>query len=237
MKSSKIISFSTLLLITMLACFSISNLTAMPAPVSTSTSMPVSISTPLPLPSPTPNIVLFEDNEFTNSCTVESTTDVERFVENGQFNIRVLTPLFVAWTKCTKVEYTDFIMEVDATQVSGPDNNTYGVIFRYGLDAKEFYAFLISGDGFYVFTVDGVDRKEPEFLVDWTESSVINKGSQTNHIKVVAVGGNMKYYVNDQLLGEVQDSRFSTGTIGFFAGTLEEGGVQVSFDNLKILQP
>jgi hypothetical protein len=237
MKSSKIISFSTLLLITMLACSSISNLTAMPAPVSTSTSMPVSISTPLPLPSPTPNIVLFEDNEFTNSCTVESTTDVERFVENGQFNIRVLTPLFVAWTKCTKVEYTDFIMEVDATQVSGPDNNTYGVIFRYGLDAKEFYAFLISGDGFYVFTVDGVDRKEPEFLVDWTESSVINKGSQTNHIKVVAVGGNMKYYVNDQLLGEVQDSRFSTGTIGFFAGTLEEGGVQVSFDNLKILQP
>jgi hypothetical protein len=237
MKSSKIISFSALLLITMLACSSISNLTAMPAPVSTSTSMPVSISTPLPLPSPTPNIVLFEDNEFTNSCTVESTTDVERFVENGQFNIRVLTPLFVAWTKCTKVEYTDFIMEVDATQVSGPDNNTYGVIFRYGLDAKEFYAFLISGDGFYVFTVDGVDRKEPEFLVDWTESSVINKGSQTNHIKVVAVGGNMKYYVNDQLLGEVQDSRFSTGTIGFFAGTLEEGGVQVSFDNLKILQP
>ena len=158
-------------------------------------------------------------------------------MENGQFNMRVLTPLFVAWTKCTEVEYSDFVMEVDATQVSGPDNNSYGVIFRYGLDAKEFYTFLISGDGFYVFTVDGAERDEPEFLVDWTESSAINKGAQTNRIKVAAVGGNMKYYVNDQFLGEVQDTRFSTGIVGFFAGSLDEGGVQVSFDNLIISQP
>ena len=233
MKSSKMISFSALLLVTMLACSSLSNLTATPAPVSTSTPLPL----PSPSPSPTPYPILFEDGDFTNSCIVESTKDAERFVANGQFNIRVLTPLFVAWTKCTQVEYTDFIMEVDATQVSGPDNNTYGVIFRYGLDAKEFYAFLISGDGFYVFTVDGANRKEPEILVKWTESSAINKGAQTNHIKVVAVGANMKYYVNDQLLGEVQDARFSKGAVGFFAGALDEGGVLVSFDNLKISQP
>jgi hypothetical protein len=229
MKNSKIISFFMLLLMVLSACSS-------PAAVVT-TSTPVPISTSTLLPPPTLNPVLFEDGEFTASCTFESTTDVERFVENGQFNMRVLTPLFVAWTKCTQAEYADFIMEVDATQVGGPDNNIYGVIFRYRLDAKEFYAFLISGDGFYVFTVDGVDREEPELLVDWTESAVINKGAQTNRIKVVALGGNMKYYVNDQFLGEVQDARFSAGAVGFFAGTLEEGGVQVSFDNLKISQP
>ena len=233
MKSSKIISFSALLLATMLACSSTFNLTA--------TSVPISTSTPTPLPSPTftptPYPILFEDSEFTSSCTAESTKDVERFVENGQFNMRVLTPSFVAWTECTKDKYTDFIMEVDATQVGGPDNNAYGVIFRYVLDTKEFYAFLISGDGFYVFTVDGSDLDEPEILVKWTESPAINKGAQTNHIQVMAVGGNMKYFINDQLLGEVQDTRFTTGTLGFFAGTLKEGGVQVSFDNLKILQP
>ena len=233
MKNSKVISFSVLLLATMLACSTVSNIVATP----TSTPLPTSTPTLIPTPTATPNPVLFEDDEFTDSCTLDSTTDVERFVENGQFNMRVLTPLFVAWTECTQVEYGDFILEVDATQVGGPDNNTYGVIFRYGLDAKEFYTFLISGDGFYVFTVDGAERTEPEFLVDWTESSAINKGAQTNHIKVVAVGSNMKYYVNDQLLGEVQDTRFSTGTLGFFAGTLKEGGVQVSFDNLKISQP
>ena len=229
MKSSKIISFSLLLLVTTLACSAVSNFAATP------TSAP--LPTPTLQPTPTPNPVLFEDSEFIDSCNVDSTTDVERFVENGQFNIRVLTPLYVAWTECTKVEYADFVLEVDATQVGGPDNNTYGLIFRYGIESDEFYAFLISGDGFYVFTIDGADREEPEFLVDWTESSVIKQGAQTNRLKVVAVGGNMQYYVNDELLGEVQDGRFATGTIGFFAGTLEEGNVQVSFDNLRISEP
>jgi hypothetical protein len=229
MKSSKIISFSLLLLVTTLACSAVSNFAATP------TSAP--LPTPTLQPTPTPNPVLFEDSEFIDSCNVDSTTDVERFVENGQFNIRVLTPLYVAWTECTKVEYADFVLEVDATQVGGPDNNTYGLIFRYGIESDEFYAFLISGDGFYVFTIDGADREEPEFLVDWTESSVIKQGAQTNRLKVVAVGGNMQYYVNDELLGEVQDGRFTTGTVGFFAGTLEEGNVQVSFDNLRISEP
>jgi hypothetical protein len=84
--------------------------------------------------------------------------------------------------------------------------------------------------------VDETESKNPS-SVDWTESPAINKGVQTNHINVVAVGGNMKYYVNDQLLGEVQDTRFDTGVVGFFAGSLDEGGVQVSFDNLVISQP
>lgn len=47
----------------------------------------------------------------------------------------------------------------------------------------------------------------------------------------------MKYYVNEQLLGEVQDSRFTTGTIGFIAGSIDEGGVQIAFDNLRISKP
>lgn len=47
----------------------------------------------------------------------------------------------------------------------------------------------------------------------------------------------MKYYINDQMLGEVQDSRFSTGTVGFFVGSVDEGDVRVSFDNLRISKP
>ena len=100
----------------------------------------------------------------------------------------VKSPKYVAWTECTTVEYSDFIIEVDATQVAGPDNNIYGVIFHYGLNEKEFYVFEISGDGFYTLAMDGADHTEPEIIVDWTESLAINKGQQTNHIKIVAVG-------------------------------------------------
>jgi hypothetical protein len=215
MKTPKTIFFSLLLLVTMLACSTFTNLAS----------------------SPTPSKVIFEDTEFSDSCSNESTGDVERFVESGQFIMRVVTPSYIGWTECTEVEYTDFILEVDATQISGPDNNAYGVIFRYGLEADEFYAFMISGDGYYAFSVDGASRDAPEFLAEWAESSVIKQGVQTNRLKVAALGSSMKYYVNNQLLGEVQDSRFATGTIGFFVGTVDEGDVLVAFDNLRISEP
>jgi hypothetical protein len=215
MKPTKLISFSMLLLATMLACTTVTNFAAQP----------------------TPSTVLYEETEFVNSCSTESTSDVERFVENGQFMMRVITPSYIGWTECTDVEYDDFVMEVDAAQVSGPDNNAYGVVLRYGLESDEFYAFMISGDGYYAFTVDGVNRTDPEFVADWAESSVIKQGTQTNHIKVIAVGPSMKYYVNDQLLGEVQDARFSTGTLGFFVGTVDEGDLTISFDNLRVSEP
>jgi hypothetical protein len=215
MKTPKLIFFSILLLVTMLACSTITNFTSQP----------------------TPSTVIFEDGEFVDSCNTESSSDVERFVENGQFMVKVNTPSYIGWTECTDVEYADFIMEVDATQVSGPDNNAYGVILRYGLGANEFYSYLISGDGYYAFTVDGANHDDPEFLTEWTESSAIKQGAQTNRIKVVAVGSSMKYYINDKLLGEVQDTRLTTGTIGFLVGTIDEGGVQIAFDNLRLSEP
>ncbi len=215
MRTTKLISASLLLLATMLACTTLTNLAS----------------------APTPSAVLFEDGEFTNSCDLESTADVERFVQNGQYQMRVITPSYIGWTECTEVEYADFVMEVDTTQVSGSDNNAYGVILRYGLESDEFYAFLISGDGYYAFTLDGANHADPEFLAEWTESSAIRQGAQTNHLKVVAVGPSIKYYVNDQLLGEVQDSRFTTGTLGFFVGTIDEGDLTISFDNLRVLEP
>ena len=222
MKTKKTIFFSILLLVTMLACTTITNL------ASPTNLVPIK---------PTPSKLIFEDSEFVDSCNTESTSDVERFVENGQFMMRVITTSYIGWTECTVTEYADFIMEVDARQVSGPNNDAYGVIIRYGIEADDFYSFIISGDGYYAFTVDGAKHADPEFLVDWTESPVINKGTQTNRLKISAIGSSMKYYVNEQLLGEVQDSRFTTGTIGFIAGSIDEGGVQIAFDNLRISKP
>ena len=37
---------------------------------------------------------------------------------------------------------------VDASKLGGPDDNSFGVICRYR-DAENFYAFLVSSDGYY----------------------------------------------------------------------------------------
>lgn len=233
MKHTRMILFSLLLLTTMLACSVVSNLMATTTPVPTVTPIPTITAMPS-IPSPS---VFFEDSEFTNSCSTESTSDVERFVENGQFHMLVKTPKYLGWTECTKVEFSDLILEVDATQVAGSNNNMYGAIFRYGLEDDEFYVFAINGEGSYTLTIDGVEHTEPEIIVDWTAASAIHQGQQTNSIKVVAIGGKIQYYINDQLLGEVQNERLTSGTIGFFAGSIDEGGIHVSFDNLKISKP
>jgi len=218
MKLKRPILFSALLLATMLACSTITNIGTSQV-------------------EPTPVKVIFEESEFTDACSFDSNADVERFMENGQYMLKIITPSYVGWAECTDVEYADFVVEVDASQVSGPNNNAYGLILRYGLDSDEFYAFIISGDGYYAFTVDGANRTDPEFLADWAESSAIKQGNQTNRLKVVAVGPSMKYYVNDQILGEVQDSRFTQGTVGFFAGSVDDGNVQIAFDNLRVSEP
>ncbi|MBC7876980.1 MAG: hypothetical protein H7Y59_07390 [Anaerolineales bacterium] len=239
MKHLKTILFSVLLLVASLACSAVSNLMATPTPAPTvtpaSTATPVPTSTPLPLP--TSDVVLFEDSEFTNSCNTDSTADVERSVVNGQFNMLINTAQYVGWSECTKVEFSDVIVEADAIQVAGSKDSIYGILFRYGLDDDEFYVFAVSGDGFYILAIDGAEHTEPEIIVDWTESSAIKQDQQTNHLKVVAIGSNIQYYVNDQLLGEAQDFRLTKGTVGFFVGSIEEGGIQVAFDNLKISQP
>jgi hypothetical protein len=45
-------------------------------------------------------------------------------------------------------QFDDVVLTVDAQQISGPNNNAYGLICRYQ-DEQNFYLFLISGDGYY----------------------------------------------------------------------------------------
>lgn len=234
MKNSRVYLFAALVLVATMACSTITNLGATPTPVPTNTPLPT--STPLPLPTSSSS-VLFEDGDFTDSCVTGGTDEVERFVDGGQYKMTISAPSIVAWSDCTEEEFGDFVYEVDAAQLGGPDNNIYGVLFRYDPGIREFYVFAISGDGYYVVALDGPDRAEPEMLVDWSTSDAINLGNATNRIRVEAVGSQISYYVNDQFLGEIQDNSLSKGVIGFFVGSIDEGNVQIGFDNIKITSP
>lgn len=235
MKRIQPLFFAFMALVVTLACSTISNLGATPTPLPTFTPQPTFTASPEPT---RVSNALFEDGEFSNSCITGNTDDVDRFVDNGQFKMLVRPPSIVAWTDCTTEEFSDFIYEADATQLDGPDNNIYGVIFRYDPGLREFYTFAISGDGYYVLAVDGPDRSEPEMLIEWTSSSAINLGSNvTNRLKVEAFGSNISIYVNDVFLADYQDSRLSSGVVGFFVGSIDEGNVLIGFDNMKVSAP
>jgi tetratricopeptide (TPR) repeat protein/Tol biopolymer transport system component len=153
--------------------------------------------------------------------------------ENGQYHISVNASELFIWSTAGQ-DLADFMVEVEATQVSGPNDNGYGLLFRFQ-DNEHFYRVDISGDGFYLLS----KRSENQWvtLVDWTESPFIHKGQATNRLKVICQGSQISLYVNDRHLTDFSDVSHNHGDIGLFAGTLSQGGVHISFDNFKVWAP
>jgi hypothetical protein len=134
--------------------------------------------------------------------------------------------------------FSDLVIEVDATQVSAPpnDNNAYGVFCRVQPgETGDGYALLISGDGFY--TIQRIVNGDYEPLVDWTRSGVIRQGNATNHLRVVCDGARLALTVNGELLAETTDATYTEGDIALVAGTLEAEPTEVHFDNLVVRRP
>jgi len=192
--------------------------------------------TPEPAILPTPAFPLAWQDDFSTPeggwVEASDLQSVKRY-ENGQYHILVNDSELFIWSTAGQ-DLADFMVQIDATQVGGPNDNGYGLLFRFQ-DDQHFYRFDISGDGFYLLS----KRSEDQWvtLVDWTESPFIHKGQATNRLKVICQGSQISLYVNDRHLTDFSDVSYSHGDIGLFAGTLSQGGVHISFDNLKVWAP
>jgi hypothetical protein len=172
----------------------------------------------------------FDDNH--NQWTLTQSRQAEIAIAGGQLRIAVSRPESLAWTRASGKIFYNFTLDVDATPLSGPDDNDYGVLVRR-VDDDNFYRFEISSDGF--FNVQKRRQGQWEKLVaDWAESPAIRKGRATNHLRVVCAGRALTFSVNGTQLAQVTDDALARGEIGLLAGTLSAGGVQIAFDNLRV---
>jgi tetratricopeptide (TPR) repeat protein len=192
--------------------------------------------TPEPPVLPTPAFPLAWQDDFSTpegGWIEDSDLQSVKRYENGQYHILVNARELFIWSTAGQ-DFADFMVEVEATQVSGPNDNGYGLLFRLQ-DEQHFYRFDVSGDGFYLLS----RRLENQWvtLIDWTASPFIHKGQATNRLKVICQGSQISLYVNNRHLTDFSDVSYSHGDIGLFAGTLSQGGVHISFDNLKVWAP
>src|SRR5574341_276481 len=97
-----------------------------------------------------------------------------------------------AWSGLN-LTFDDYVLDVDATKLAGPDNNAIVVVFRL-TDADNYYRFDISSDGFYA--VSQVRDGQPYPVSDWNRSAAIVTGSATNHIRIRSIGGVFTFEVN-----------------------------------------
>ena len=145
-------------------------------------------------------------------------------------------PETILWSVNGK-QLTNSRIDVDAILVDGSADDFFGVVCRYQ-DDDNFYGFLVSHDGY--FGILKYQDGEMEIMMEdgnLSFSEAINRGAAFNRIQVLCNGEVLSLSVNDTQLVEIEDGSFSSGKIGLMAGTNENEGVMVLFDNLVVYQP
>jgi hypothetical protein len=155
--------------------------------------------------------------------------------DNGVYRIYVNDTNIDYWAN-PNLNFTDGIIKVEAVKVGGPDDNDYGIICRYQ-DVENFYFFIISSDGYYGI---GKMKDEQQELISGENllpSDEINQGEATNTIQADCIENTLTLHVNDRQLSQVMDEAFASGDVGLIAGTYDEGGTDIHFDDFRVLEP
>lgn len=159
-------------------------------------------------------------------------------ISEGVLRISTSQPGQIWWTNPGR-NFRDVIITVQARQVSGPNDNAYGVICRYQ-NTENFYIFLISGDGFYAIGKYQSGSNRITYLSgngEYQFSEIINQGVATNQIRASCIGNELSLAVNGLPLETVTDPTFVSGDIGLGVSTLEPGTAVVHFDDVRVLGP
>lgn len=133
--------------------------------------------------------------------------------------------------------YWNTVTAVDARVMSGPENNTFGIVCRYQ-DPQNFYQFVISEDGY-----SGIIKVQDAEYINLSDeqglhhSEVIRGEGAVNLVRADCIDDQLRLVVNHQLLAEARDADFTEGRVGVIAGTSDTGTLVVSFDNFTIVKP
>lgn len=186
---------------------------------------------------PASNQILFQD-DFSDPTsgwmTLKDANQVMDYEFNG-FRIWTNRPNFDVWS-VPRLHLKDVRIDVDATKLAGSDDNDFGIICRYQ-DPQNFYGFLISSDGYF-----GISRRLDGDhhligLPTMKYDAAIRTGSATNHIQAECNGTSLSLTVNGKLLIEVQAGDFPEGDVGLLAGTFDQPGVDILFNNIVVVSP
>ena len=195
----------------------------------------------LPLPgmtsAPVPSgSVLFQDDFSTTASgwnRVQNDGGIMDYDGSG-YRILVTAAQANVWSTQHR-DFRDGRVEVDAGKLGGPDANRIGLICR--ADGESHYFFIIGSDGYYglgIFT-DGEAALLGQAKMESSEA--VKTGAAVNHLRLDCSGDALSGYVNGVQVARAQDQTLTHGEVGILAGTFDEAGADIVFDNFVVLQP
>jgi hypothetical protein len=155
---------------------------------------------------------------------------------DGEYRLGVTLEYYMVWSHSAyDKDLRNFAIEVDARQVEGSLDSSFGPIVRVRTEEEGYYWFQISGDGY--FSVELKEDGQWILLHGWEASSAIKQGlDATNQMRVICHEDRFAFYVNGSHLIDVTDDALRAGNFGVAAGAYAEPPVVVDFDNLSVYE-
>lgn len=181
--------------------------------------------------------ILFQDDFSSPSSGWSRYQDQVYFSDyhNGSYRISISQPNVEIWA-LPGLNLSDVMIDVKVTKISGPDNNSFGVLCRYR-NPGDFYFFIISSDGYGGIGYYHQGQREMLSGQPLLPNDAVIQGNGTNALRIECHGPRLALYANGQLIHEVQSSLLETGDVGVFAGTYDQGGTELLFNDFLVRNP
>jgi len=209
---------------------------ASPAPTSEQTITPTMAAVPIKVPA-LPKGVLYQD-DFTDPKSgwpaLEFGNYYVGYHEPNHYHVEVHAPNDREIVPVPKKSFGDFTVEtkvlVSSSNTAQTGDFRYGLVFRRS--GNQYYAFVISPrtKTWYVL------KSSPTGLAvlkQGTNDSI--QGLQADDIlRVDAKGSDFIFHINDQPVGQVSDSDYANGEVGFYVETFDSPRVHIHYGNITI---
>lgn len=127
---------------------------------------------------------------------------------------------------------SDFYLVVDIGRIEGPINMGYGIRFRR--DGQNYYEFRVKDTQEYSVSIynDG----EFEFLI-YEQTASMLKPNEVNRLAVQAIGTRFVFYINNEMVGELENDNLAVGIAGVLANFNMSGEGTLQIDNFGVYVP
>lgn len=175
-------------------------------------------------------------DEFNNTgLGWDETADenVSSYLDAGKFFLQVNPAYYSFWVPLTNQSFENIVINVDVNVEQRAFDGDIGVLCRY-VDADNHYALEVSEDGYYSIwkRVNG----EVLYIVEWALSDLIPTDGSPFVLIAACDGAQLSVGINGNLLATGTDTDFVVGGVGLIAGTWENSGLIVSFDNFEVIE-
>jgi len=182
------------------------------------------------------DVLLADDfSEPANGWPQEAGDAASYLYDEGAYRITVQEKDSLFWA-APNGRFEDARIQASATLASGDAESYFGLLCRLQ-DARNFYYMVIRSDGSY--TIGKVQDSEFRSLLPggWDASQAIRTGSLQNQLRADCIQDRLRFYVNGELLAEVQDADFLAGKVALGAAAIGAEALDVRFDDFLVTAP